>query len=173
MTLAVAACQSTTDPTIAPSPAGSPPAVSPTPTPATACGEIEEPALQDGGHLIGDQQPPVPYSSTPGSSGWHTSGPPPTGVHAEPLTDPQIVSVLHGGGVVAAYDPARLDQDQIRSLEDLGHRDDRLTVAPYDGQLPTPLALVSWGRLQRCDRVAAPAIASFADRTAGSADGHG
>ncbi|MDX1619425.1 MAG: DUF3105 domain-containing protein [Nitriliruptorales bacterium] len=137
-----------------------------------ACGEIERPSIQDGGHLIGDNEPPVPYSSTPGTSGWHSSGAPPTGIHSAPLTDPQIVSVLHVGGVVAVYDADRIGDDQLAELEQLARDDERLTVAPYEGGLPTPLSLLGWGYLQRCDAVDVDTISDFVELTAGAADGH-
>lgn len=81
----------------------------PHPAPDTAdtdvCGPVEEPPRQSGSHLLGDQQPPVAYSSTPPTSGWHASGAfditvqPPD----DPLPEPQQVSVLEAGGVVVAY----------------------------------------------------------------------
>lgn len=54
-----------------------------------------------GSHLLGDRQPPVPYSSTPPTSGWHASGLTPIAVH--PLSEPQQVSVLEAGAVVVTY----------------------------------------------------------------------
>ena len=63
--------------------------------------DCEPPAaqpLQEGSHLIGDQPPPVPYSSVPPTSGWHSSGRPlDPGAYVEPVPGPQQVRVLEQG----------------------------------------------------------------------------
>jgi hypothetical protein len=132
-------------------------------TATASCTAEEQPPLQTGSHLIGDAEPPVPYSSTPPTSGWHASGRPRTGVTTEPLTDPQVVSVLEGGAIVAAYDPARVDGDQLDRLTALatGPHDGRLTVTPYVAEMPSPVTLVAWGVLQRCDDVDTAAVTAF------------
>lgn len=140
--------------------------------PTDACGAVERPTVQDGGHLIGDQEPPVPYSSIPASSGWHAAGAPPTGVHDAPLTDPQIVSVLHVGGIVAAYDPDEITEDDVAVLEDLARGPEPLTIAPYEGDPGAPLALVAWGVIQRCETVEREAVQGFLDAYADPLDPH-
>ncbi len=64
--------------------------------------------------LIGDQGPPVPYSSSPPTSGWHASGAFSIAVHrpGDPLSEPMQVSVLGAGGVVVAYRDL-LDEDRV------------------------------------------------------------
>lgn len=136
-----------------------------------ACPDFERPTLQDGGHLIGEQPPPVPYNSTPAASGWHSSGAPPHGVHEEALTDPEIVSVLHAGGVVAVYEPDSLDATAVTALEDLAASHD-LTVTPYDDDLPTPLSVVGWGAILRCDEVDAATIEAFMAEFGGDPEDH-
>lgn len=140
------------------------------PSATAACAAPEQPQLQDGAHLIGDQEPPVPYSSTPGSSGWHVSGAAPRGVHEQPLTDPQIVSVLHEGDAVAAYDPNRISDEERDLLESMGRANPRLTVTPYRGDLPTALTLVGWGVIQRCDHVDRDSVEAFVGTVAGGLD---
>lgn len=128
-----------------------------------ACAAEEHPPLQAGSHLIGDAEPPVPYSSVPPTSGWHASGVPDPGVHTEPLTDPAIVSLLEIGLVVAVYDPERLDADGVADLAELATSSHagRLNVAPSAVPLPTALTLTAWGVLQRCDEVAPDAVTTF------------
>lgn len=133
------------------------------PAATDACAQGELPQLQAGSHLLGDTEPPVPYSSTPASSGWHDSGVPDTGVRTEPLDDPALVAVLEVGGVAAVYDPERLDPASVEALEATA-RDafpERLTVAPYDGDPGAPLVLAAWGVLQRCDDLDPDATAEF------------
>jgi len=134
-----------------------------------ACGAVELPPLQEGGHLLGDTAPPVPYSSLPPTSGWHASGAPERGVVAQPLSDPDLVLALEVGDVVAAYDPARLDADAIATLEAEASSTfvDRLTVTTYPDQ-PTALSLLAWGVLQRCDDLDSAVLADFVLSHAGA-----
>ncbi|MBW3657811.1 MAG: DUF3105 domain-containing protein [Actinobacteria bacterium] len=143
---------------------------------AGACDPPVEPTLQDGSHLIGDAEPPVPYSSTPATSGWHASGAPRTGVIApdDPLSDPELVLTLEVGHVVAAYDPARVEDATVDELEQLasGTDADRLTVTPYEGA-EAPLSLVAWGVLQSCQELDTAALDAFvAAHTDPRADAH-
>lgn len=136
----------------------------PSPTAATGCHDPIEPPLQDGSHLIGDAAPPVQYSSTPPTSGWHASGTPRTGVIPpdDPLTDPELVLAIEVGQVVAAYDPDRLPADAIERLEELASDTyrDRLTVTPYTGA-ERRLTLVAWGVLQPCAALDVAALDAF------------
>lgn len=165
--LLLASCGGGDDPLVggSPTPAamrtGEPATADPTPT----CAEEEHPKLQSGSHLIGDAEPPVPYSSTPPTSGWHASGLPQPGVHDEPLSEPQMVSLLEGGGVVAAYDPARLALEDVEALEALALASEEgyLSVTPYEVEMPTPLALTAWGVLQRCTVFDRTAVAAFVE----------
>ncbi len=136
---------------------------------AAACGPVEHPELQGGAHLIGDTAPPVPYSSTPGTSGFHTAGRPRTGVVGEPLTEPEIVTLLEGGQAVAAYDPEQLPPSEVRDLRDLarGRLAGRLTVTPFNRDMGAPLTLNAWGTRQACGRVDAAAVAAFVARHGG------
>ncbi|HUH07722.1 MAG TPA: DUF3105 domain-containing protein [Egibacteraceae bacterium] len=136
-----------------------------------ACGEIQRPPVQGGEHLIGDREPPVEYSSVPPTSGWHSSGALQIAVRGEddPLTEPEQVSVLEAGGVVAAH--RDLDAQQRRELEALaaGEYSGRLAVTPYDRLEAGQVALTAWGVLQLCDAVDVEAIRAFADAHAGQA----
>lgn len=139
-----------------------------------ACGPVEHPELQGGSHLLGDATPPVPYSSTPGTSGWHASGQPPTGVidRDSPLTDPQLVASLESGQVVAAYDPDALPAEQVDELEQFA-RDrfaGRLTVTAFTEDMGAPLVLNAWATRQPCSRVDADAIESFIDNFGDAAE---
>lgn len=138
---------------------------------AEVCTAEEHPPLQAGSHLIGDTDPPVPYSSVPPTSGWHASGPPAPGVHEQPLTDPQIVSLLEQGQIVAVYDPAALDEEAVARLEELGAGRDRLNVTPANTDVPAPVTLAAWGVLQRCDDVSADAVTTFVRAHHGQTEG--
>lgn len=128
-----------------------------------SCWPEQLPSQQFGLHLIGDRPPPVPYSSTPPTSGWHTSG----GVGIEisppgdPLSEPQQVSILEAGGVVVTYH--RLSEADRGQLE--AHVRDRfpgrVAVTSYDKLGYGQVALTAWGVLQRCEALDLAALDSF------------
>ena len=131
---------------------------------ATArCVELEMPELQGGSHLIGGQEPPVPYSSTPPTSGWHSSGEVEITVQpsGEPLSEPEQVSVLESGGVVVTYngleepDRAALEQRAADRFEG------RAAVTSYDKLDTGEVVFTAWGALQRCDGVDLEALDAF------------
>lgn len=131
-----------------------------------SCDRIEQPPLQAGSHLLGDQAPPVPYSSLPPTSGWHASGHLDVGVRAsdDRLTEPEQVSVLEAGGVVVAY--RGLDAEAMARLKQRanGRYAGRVAVTPYKELAPGAVAFTSWGRLQRCDGLDTAALDRFVER---------
>lgn len=127
------------------------------------CGDVETVPLQGGAHLLGDQAPPVPYNSTPPTSGWHSSGPLEIGVRrgADALSEPQQVSVLEAGAVVVTY--RDLGDDERALLEEAATKDHpgRVAVTPYDGLEEGEVAFTGWGALQRCEGVNLDALDAF------------
>lgn len=127
------------------------------------CGEERHPPPEDGGHLLGEQEPPVPYRSTPPTSGWHTSGHTPATVRApdDPLSEPRQVSVLEAGGVVVTY--RQLSDAERATLE--RHVRDRhpgtVAVTPYEELEPGEVAFTAWGLRQRCEGVDTEALDEF------------
>lgn len=144
---------------------------------AVACGPVEHPEVQGGGHLLGDTEPPVPYSSTPGTSGFHAAGAPPEGVFGQDdaLTEPQIVRALEFGQVVAAYDPTRLPDGDVTELEELaaGPLSGQLTVTPFDGDMGAAVTLNAWGTRRPCSAVDPEAVRGFVDEFGGTDRTHG
>ncbi len=129
---------------------------------ATAdCGPVEFPALQFGSHLLGDAEPPVPYSSVPPSSGWHASGAPPIGVFDRPLSEPEQVLALEAGGVVVTHNA--IDDASLDALRSLATDDfpDRLVVTPYSDIPAGTLVFTSWGAQQRCDALDTAALQRY------------
>lgn len=133
--------------------------------PVQVCGPVEQIAVQGGSHLIGDQEPPVAYNSTPPTSGWHASGPgsPTIAAEDDPLTEPEQVSVLEAGGVVVTY--RGLGAEQVQSLErTVSMRfQDRVAVTPYDQLAEGAVAFTAWGRLQRCQDLDLGALSTFVE----------
>ena len=138
------------------------PAQSAVPTATEDCAAPEMPTLQGGDHLIGDRPPPVPYSSTPPTSGWHSSGAFDIAVQPQedPLSEPEQVSVLEAGAVVVTYGRlADADRDALEShaRQYVG----RIAVTPYDKLREGEVAFTGWGALQRCDALDLDALDRF------------
>lgn len=149
----------------------------PQPAPSSAggdvCGPVEEPPRQSGAHLLGEQQPPVPYSSTPPTSGWHTSGAVEITVHPpdDPLPEPEQVSVLEAGGVVVSYRDVG-DEERIRLQQHVRqHHDGTVAVTPYEQLEPGQVAFTAWGTLQRCTGLDLAALDAFVAAYAGKDPG--
>lgn len=135
------------------------------------CDAVEYPPLQGGAHLIGDRPPPVDYSSTPPTSGWHVSGALDIAAHfaGRTLTGPEQVSLLEEGAVVVTFNA--LPDDELRTLEHLTETRyaDRVGLTTYRALAPGQVAFTAWGAVQRCDGLDAEAldafVATFADRS--------
>lgn len=132
------------------------------PPPATAdCAAAETVAIQGQGHLVGDQEPPVPYNSTPPTSGWHASNDVPTGIAEEPLGEPQQVTVLEQGGIVIAHNGLeREDREALEQLVTEKFPADAV-LTRYDKIDSGTVALTAWGALQTCAAVDPGAIEAF------------
>jgi Protein of unknown function (DUF3105) len=118
-----------------------------------SCAAETLPRQQLGLHLIGDRPPPVPYSSTPPTSGWHVSGRFAIAVNPpdRPLSEPTQVSVLEAGGVVVAYrELSAVDRHRLETHV-REHFPGRVAVTSYDKLRPGQVAFTAWGVLQRCD----------------------
>lgn len=136
------------------------------------CDEAEEQPRQEGSHLLGDQAPPVPYTSSPPTSGWHTSGrPPDPGAYVEPVSEPQQVHHLEQGGVVVAYDPS-VPTELEGQLQRIPEEVDGVVVTPYSQAMPSAITLTAWGILQRCTSATAADVAAFRDAHAIAPDDH-
>ncbi len=126
------------------------------------CEPLERPQLQEGSHLLGDAPPPVPYSSSPPTSGWHSSGRPlDPGTYLDEVSGPEQVRVLEQGGIVVAYDPT-LPEDRVEALQRLPEEVDGIVVTPY-AAATAPVSLTAWGVLQLCEDVNAGEVAAFRD----------
>ncbi|MPZ73579.1 MAG: DUF3105 domain-containing protein [Nitriliruptorales bacterium] len=139
-------------------PAGSSP-----PSATDRCDAVQMPDLQGGEHLIGDREPPVPYSSTPPTSGWHSSGAFDIAIQpaADPLTEAEQVIVLEAGGVVVTVN--NLDGgDQVTLEQRVAERyAGRVAVTSYDKLGQGEVAFTGWGVVQQCEGVDLEALDAF------------
>jgi hypothetical protein len=138
------------------------PEASEVPSATDRCGEVVFPPLQFGSHLIGDRDPPVPYSSVPPTSGWHGSGAPAEGIHTTPLSEPAQVLVLEAGGVVVTHhDLPDGDVARLHEVASSPGFTDRVVVTPYEEIDPGTTAFTSWGAMQLCDGLDLTALEAY------------
>lgn len=116
---------------------------------------------QAGSHLVGDNEPPVPYNSTPPTSGWHSSGTVTIGVAKQPLSEPEQVSVLEAGGAVVSY--RALPPRDLVTLRRLvrGQYAGRVALTQYPKLQAGEVAVTAWGRLLLCDGLVVRAMRDF------------
>lgn len=134
------------------------------------CPDIEHPPLQLGSHLIGDAAPPQDYSSIPPTSGWHRNQIPEAGmVHADELDDAQIVAAIETGIVVVAMAPG-VDTAGLDEL--VAQFPDRVLATTYSPAMTSPVALLTWGTVARCDQVTATDVTTFVLTERVVPDGH-
>lgn len=127
------------------------------------CETPDMPGLQGGDHLIGNQPPPVPYSSVPPTSGWHSSGAFEIAIQPldAPLIEPEQVSVLETGAVVVTYrDLPAADLDSLESHVEQRYAG-RVAVSGYEELNPGRVAFTAWGVRQVCDGLDLPALDEF------------
>jgi hypothetical protein len=136
-----------------------------------SCSAAETIPIQGEGHLVGDQEPPVDYNSTPPTSGWHTSGDVEFAVYGEdePLTEPEQVTVLELGGALITY--GDLPAEDVAALAELVTAEyaGQAAMTPYDALEAGEVALTAWGKLQRCDGVDVDAVRAFVEAYAQAA----
>jgi hypothetical protein len=138
---------------------------------SAGCGPMEHPPVQVAGHLIGDADPPGPYTSTPPTSGWHSTNVPQAGEVHDALTDPEIVAALEVGTVVVAMAPdADVDSEVVEDL--VAQFPDRLLATTYATAMPAPVALLTWGGMVPCDELTATDVTTFVLTERVSPGGH-
>jgi hypothetical protein len=127
------------------------------------CSAPENPPVQGGSHLLGDNEPPVPWNSVPPTSGWHASGAFDIGIRGadDPLTEARQVSVLEVGGVVVTY--RDLPAAELAALTEriAGAHDGQVTLTPYDRLEAGEVAFTAWGVKQVCAGVDLEALDAF------------
>ncbi len=98
------------------------------------------------------------YNSNPPTSGWHYAQPANWGVHQTELPDEQVLHNLEHGGVWISY--KEIDDATKAALEKIGRANSQIIVAPRLAN-DAPIALASWGRLQKLEQFDETAIMNF------------
>jgi hypothetical protein len=109
----------------------------------------------------------VAYEESPPVSGRHAPSPIPCGTYGEAVPNEGLVHSLEHGAVYLLYAPD-VPVPQIRQLEEIaGNYDENVLVAPYDGEMETPIAVGSWGERMDLEEVDEDAITTYIDTFAG------
>lgn len=125
------------------------------PRPGEEITVLESPHIEDGA-----EHPP--YNSNPPTSGPHYARPAEWGVYQEALPDEQLVHNLEHGGIWISYNG--IDENTKTQLEALAKRYPRsVVIAPRDGG-DSPIALASWGRLEKLETFDEERVRNFIRR---------
>lgn len=114
---------------------------------------------------IGDDHIPpgqehIPYNSNPPTSGPHYAQAQPAGIYDKELADEAVVHSLEHGGVWITYKPD-LSKDQIDLLTQIVKKNRSKVLLSPRTKNDSPIALASWTRLLKLDKVDEQSIKEF------------
>ncbi|MGH2347991.1 MAG: DUF3105 domain-containing protein [bacterium] len=120
------------------------------------------PVLLNTPHIPSVTSPHEPYNSNPPTSGQHVAFTAPWGFHTEVIEDEVIVHNLEHGGIWISYKDAA-DTETIAQLRALLPQLPRKTIVTLRPRNDSRIAVASWGRLMKLDRVDSAKIIEFAN----------
>ncbi len=118
-------------------------------------------------HLQSASEAHAPYSTTPPTSGPHTSSVPAFRIYDEPLANEEAVHGLEDGAVIINYKP-ELDQAAVTKLKDIATAyintpgKTHIIMTPYPG-LSNAIVLTTWGRWEKLDTLDEAKIRTFVE----------
>lgn len=125
--------------------------------------------VDDGGGHLADGQTGSGYSSNPPTSGQHWTTPAEWGVYtgANPAVPYQVIHNLEHGGIVIWYQPDRLDEASVKSLDDWVRQQVqtpqfKVIVSPWTGtDFGHPIAVTAWNWLLYQDELDLDQVRAF------------
>ena len=99
------------------------------------------------------------YNSNPPSSGPHYPSALPWGVYEKEMPDEAVLHSLEHGGIWIAYKD--LGKEDVESLKKLAQKYNMAVILTPRSKNDSSLALVSWGRLLRSDKVDIAQVEDF------------
>lgn len=100
-----------------------------------------------------------PYNSNPPTSGHMYGQDAKAGVYTRPLADEIVVHSLEHGRIWISY--KGIDPDTVNMLDDISRRYSQDVVLSPRENNDSPIALASWGRLQKLETFDEQAIIAF------------
>lgn len=110
--------------------------------------------------VAGVEEPPV-YSSVPATSGPHASAASPCGVFRQEVPEIFNVHSLEHGVVIVYYQPSEADPESVTGVESAAKEFQTHIIVMPRTEMPTPVALVSWGHLAALDELDVDQVRSF------------
>jgi hypothetical protein len=131
---------------------------------ASKPGQAVQPMAQRN-HLQSASEGHAPYSTSPPTSGPHTSSVPAFRIYDEPLANEEAVHGLEDGGVIINYRPG-LDEATVTKLKDIATAyintpgKNHIIMTPYP-DLSNAIVLTTWGRWDKMDTLDEARIRNF------------
>ncbi|MCH8049666.1 DUF3105 domain-containing protein, partial [Patescibacteria group bacterium] len=97
--------------------------------------------------------PHVAYNTKPPTSGPHIGSKTRWGIYTEQIPDEIQIHNLEDGGVIVHYDPEKVDEETIDTLEAIvnSYADD-VILEPY-ADMESTIVLTAWKRIDRLDQL--------------------
>jgi len=119
-------------------------------------------AIQGRDHIsVGSSHPE--YNSNPPTSGPHYAQPTDWGVYQNELKDENVIHSMEHGGIWISYQPD-IDDDTKEKIEVLGKKHSGSVVVSPRSANDSPIALASWGRLEKLSSFNEARILEFIKR---------
>lgn len=119
-------------------------------------------AIQGKEHIpVGSEHPE--YNSNPPTSGSHYAQPTDWGVYQDELKDENVIHSLEHGGIWISYQPS-IDEETKEKLEAIGKKYSGSVVVSPRNANDAPIALASWGQLEKLTTFDETRIVEFIKR---------
>lgn len=112
-------------------------------------GKVQEFPIEGREHIT--RRTPVSYNTNPPTSGNHFAEAESWGVNDQEIEDKAAIHSLEHGGIWISYKD--VDDETVKALKELGRENPQsVVVSPRAGN-DTPIAVVSWGRMMKLDKL--------------------
>lgn len=112
-------------------------------------GKVQEFSIEGREHI--SRATPVTYNTNPPTSGNHFAEAESWGVYGKEIEDKAAVHSLEHGGIWISYKD--VDEETVKVLNELGRENPHSVVVSPRATNDTPIAVVSWGRMMKLDKL--------------------
>ena len=111
--------------------------------------KVQEFPIEGREHI--SRRPVVAYNTNPPTSGNHLAEAESWGVNDQEIEDKAAVHSLEHGGIWISYKD--VDEETVKALNELGRENPQSVVVSPRAANDTPIAVVSWGRMMKLDKL--------------------